>query len=540
MSGREHDTIAETHETLTEMGVDLPLPDDDLLYKEDTDQNGAAGYSRATDSLHLDADGTATTAGHELLHYAQALYGAGRPRPDHDHSVQALRQTADSLEEEMGEEVLDSMLPYGDVLNDTDAKIAALMYASDADIATIYEQTVGDGGDANDFLDAVQEGTDAYQERMDAVLGPIGRRVQEIEELPLDTEGEADAFFYSLWDTARDGGEVAEADLYDQVYSGWDDDDAVSLAEALQGQDDGAAVLDAIESRIQEYGKQRGDGMDPHEAAGQIIQDGLERFELTGRELDLRGSEREYVAGIQEDDYSSFETGKEVIKLLKQGDRFRQALSDVQSAFNRFESAYRSLHRDRAEQDVDGEDTSYKIEEDRRDLEIAEQQIYDAIDEVQEISGLPAEDAFVDGIETLVASYVTVLDEHEHTREGIDTDELETVEGRELVTRLRTAGDDDLANAPVSNPITAYITEDRADDDDRFKLKLGDEGAMDHLSRLFAGEEPDAILTDNGLDEEERDRIELDRRVEDSDMPPAYVRWLHDNEPGAPDGKMFQ
>lgn len=542
MSGDDHDPLQEAHETLEAMGVDVPMPpEDDRRYDDATGDTGAAGYSEATDSLHLDEDGTATTAGHELLHYAQAVYGAGRPRPDHDRSVQALRQTADDVEDELGEDVLDSMLPYGDVLNDTDAKLAAIMYAADEDLAETYEQTVGSGGDANDFLDAIRQDTEAYEDRMDAVLGPIGRRVQELDQLPLDTEGEADAFFYSLWDTGHDeDSAVTEDDLYDQIYSGWDDDEAISLAEALQDQDDGTAVLDALESRIQEYGQRLDDGMDPDEAAGSIIQDGLERFELTGRELGLRGSEREYVAGIEEDDYTGFETSDEVIELLEQGDAFRQALSDVQSAFNRFESAYRSLHRDQAEQDVDGEDKSHKIEEDRRDLKVARERIHETVEEVQNISGLPAEDAFVDGIETLVTSYVTVLDEHEHTREDLDTEYLETGEGRELVTRLRTAGDDDLASAPVQNPISAYITEDLAEDDDRFELKLGDEGAMEHLSRLFAGEEPDEILAHKGLDEEETDRIELDRRVEDSDMPPGYVRWLHDNEPGDPDGKMFQ
>ncbi len=541
MSGDNHDPLQEVHETLTTMGVDAPMPpEDDIRYDDDTGDSGDAGYSEATDSLHLDEDGTATTAGHELLHYAQAVYGVGRPRPDHGRSVQALRQTADNLEDELGEDILESMLPYGDVLNDTDAKIAAIMYASDEDFAETYEETVGSGGDANDFLDAVQQDTAAYENRMDAVLGPIGRRVQQLDQLPLDTEGETDAFFYSLWDTSQDDGPVTGEDMFDQIYSGWDEDEAISLAEALQGRDDGTAVLDAVEARIQEYDKRREDGMAPEEAAGSIIQEGLERFELTGRELGLRGEQREYVAGIEKRDYTGFESGDELVDLLEKGDAFRQALDDVQSAFNGFESAYRSLHRDQAEQDIDGEDKSHKIEQDRQDMEIMRERIHDTVEEVREISGLPGEDAFVDAIETLVTSYVAVLDEHEHTREDLDTGYLETGEGRELITRLRTAGDDDLANAPVSNPISSYITEDLAEDDDRFELKLGDEGAMEHLSRLFAGDKLDEILADNGLPEEETERIELDRRVEDSDMPPGYVRWLHDNEPGDPDGKMFQ
>lgn len=536
MSGDRHEAYDDAVADLTELSVGITEPSDDRVRSSGAapEQGSPAFYSTTTDSivLHEGSYGaTKRAAEHELIHYSQAREGLGQTDAELERGRAALDAVYDTVAEQ-DPELAEGLFSGAGVVEDDDVEIAAALYVSEADTATICEH-LEPGMDVDDVLGVVHDGSEEYAERFQGAIAPFAQRKEAVDQLPLETEGEADAYFWNMFRHAAGDGEVPDAsDLTEQLYEGWDEDDRTSLAETFEQYPDPTAVLDGVEHRIEEYRQRREDGEDPEEAAVGIVNDGLERFREAGEQLGVHVPE-EYVAVVEEDDYTGF-TGDELHDLLREADQYREALLAFDEAAEMAESAYRGLVRDRATAEVDDdEDLPARIEEAEKDLEVAEQAVRGRLDDIGQMAGQEPHAAITEGIETLVTAYVALLDEHEHRRDDIDAGWAEEAEGRRLITRLRRSGDNDTAKSPFEDPVPSYITEDRAEDDDRFELVLGSGGMMGLVDGLVDGEPVEEIYStaqDGTVPDEERDRVMLEDRMEESDLPPGYVKWLYHNE----------
>jgi len=538
MSGDRHDAYDAALKDLTELPVGISEPSDDRVRSSDmTSEDGSpAFYSPTTDSIVLhdgDYGATKRAAEHELIHYSQARAGLGRTDAELERGRAALGEVYDAVVD-ADQELAEGLFGGAGVVDDDDVEIAAALYVSDAPVGAICEH-LEPGMDVDDVLGVVHDGSEEYAERFQGAIAPFVQRKERVSQLPLETEGEADAYFWNMFrHAAGDDGDAAPGagELFDQLYDGWADDDRTSLAETFQQYPDPTAVLDGVEHRIEQYRQRVEDGEDPEEAAAGIVEDGLERFRETGEQLGVHVPE-EHVAVVEEDDYTGF-NGDALHDLLQAADQYREALLAFDESAEMAESAYRGLVRDRATAEIDDdEDLPARIEEAEQDLEVAEQEVRGRLDELGRMAGRDPHAAITAGIETLVMAYVAVLDEHEHRRDDIDADWVEEPQGRRLITRLRRSGDNDTATSPFEDPVPAYVTEDRAEDDDRFELVLGSEGMMGLVDGLVDGEPVEEIYAtaqDGAVPDEERDRVMLEDRLEDSDLPPGYVKWLYHNE----------
>lgn len=536
MSGDRHEAYDDAVADLTELSVGITEPSDDRVRSSGTtpEAGSPAFYSTTTDSIVLHEagyDATKRAAEHELVHYSQAREGLGQTDAELERGRAALSGVYDTVVEE-DPELAEGLFSGAGVVEDDDVEIAAALYVSEADTAAICEH-LEPGMDVDDVLGTVHDGSEEYAERFQGAIAPFAQRKELVGQLPLETEGEADAYFWNMFRHAAGDEDTPEAaDLSEQLYDGWDEDDRTSIAETFEQYPDPTAVLDGVEHRIEQYRQRVEGGEDPEEAAAGIVNEGLERFRETGDQLGIRSPE-EYVAVVEEDDYTGF-TGDALHDLLREADQYRELLLAFDEAAEMAESAYRGLVRDRTTAEVDDdEDLPARIEEAERDLEVADEMVRERLEDVGRHADRPPREAVTEGVETLVTAYVAVLDEHEHRRDDIDADWAEEPVGRRLITRLRRSGDNDTAKSPFEDPVPSYITEDRAEDDDRFELVLGEKGMMGLIDGLVEGRSVDEIYSttaDGAVPDEERDRVVLEDRMEDSDLPPGYVKWLYHNE----------
>lgn len=285
--------LKDVYDSLIEdFGLELPdFPERTSIQKKSVSPGeSAAFYTPGPDSVTV-VNGNKDqeimrNGGHELLHYSHAIKGAGETPKEVKDTLTELSKSVERAEKQSETQILDEINDMEDIRAAASVKV----YKGDWDK---FDPDTN-GNKQEKVIEFVERHAEHSQIRKRYnYVKPFKDRWKEVMKLPISTESEAEAYFFSLYIKSRyladENEEIDNKDILDILYGHNNDNDFCLYNKFGNSrrwdEEENAYIMDGIEQRINKYSELLEKNYTEKEAVGKILEEGLNNFERIGERI---------------------------------------------------------------------------------------------------------------------------------------------------------------------------------------------------------------------------------------------------------------